>query len=112
MKQVAISEFKAKCLSLLDEVQKTKKPICITRFGKPIAEVSPPSAKAHGADWFGSMKDEIQILGDIISPANDEDEWEVLRDETASRYAHLDMEHAGFKPSGKKNRAGNHKSRQ
>ena len=64
MKQVAISEFKAKCLSLLDEVQKTKKPICITRFGKPIAEVSPPSAKAHGADWFGSMKDEIQILGD------------------------------------------------
>lgn len=80
MKQVAISEFKAKCLSLIEQVQKTKKPICITRFGKPIAEVSPPSAEAQGADWFGSMKGEIQILGDIISPANDEDEWEVLRD--------------------------------
>ena len=80
MKQVAISEFKAKCLSLLDEVQKTKKSICITRFGKPIAEVSPPSARAQGADWFGSMKNEIQILGDIVSPATDEDEWEVLRD--------------------------------
>jgi hypothetical protein len=36
--------------------------------------------KAQGADWFGSMKDEIQILGDIISPANDERDWEVLRD--------------------------------
>jgi hypothetical protein len=61
-------------------VQKTKKPICITRFGKPVAEVSPPSVKAQGADWFGSMKGEIQILGDIISPANDENDWEVLRD--------------------------------
>jgi prevent-host-death family protein len=80
VKKVAISEFKAKCISLIDEVQKTKRPICITRFGKPIAEVSPPSAKTKGADWFGSMKDEIQVLGDIISPANDKDEWEALRD--------------------------------
>ena len=112
MKEVAISEFKAKCLSLIDQVQKTKKPIRITRFGKPVAEVSPPSARAPGADWFGSMKDEIQILGDIISPANDEDEWEVLRDEATPRYAHLDMEHAGLGSSGKKNRAGNQKSRE
>jgi prevent-host-death family protein len=80
MKEVAISEFKAKCLSLLDQVQKTKKPILVTRFGKPIAEVSPPSTHVQGADWFGSMKNEIKILGDIISPANDEDDWEVLRD--------------------------------
>jgi prevent-host-death family protein len=39
MKRVAISEFKAKCLSLIDQVQKTKKPLCITRFGKPVAQV-------------------------------------------------------------------------
>jgi len=26
------------------------------------------------------MKDSFEILGDIVSPANDEDEWEVLRD--------------------------------
>jgi len=43
MKEVAISEFKAKCLSLLEQVQKTKKPILVTRFGKPIAEVVPAS---------------------------------------------------------------------
>jgi prevent-host-death family protein len=42
MKEVAISEFKAKCLALLDQVQKTKKPIRVTRFGKPVAEVVPP----------------------------------------------------------------------
>jgi prevent-host-death family protein len=70
MKEVAISEFKAKCLSLLDQVQKTKKPIIVTRFGKPIAQVSPAPAETSAAGWFGSMKDRIEILGDIISPAD------------------------------------------
>lgn len=80
MKEIAISEFKAKCLSLLDQVQKTKKPILVTRFGKPIAQVSPAPAETSEVAWFGSMKDSIEILGDIISPANDENDWEVLRD--------------------------------
>jgi prevent-host-death family protein len=80
MKQVAISEFKAKCLSLIDQVQKTKKPICITRFGKPVAQVAPAPADPAKSDWFGSMKGQIEILGDILSPANDESDWEVLRD--------------------------------
>jgi prevent-host-death family protein len=79
MKEVAISEFKAKCLALLDQVQKTKTPIRVTRFGKPVADVT-PAAPAHTSDWIGSMKNEIEILGDIIAPASDEDEWEVLRD--------------------------------
>jgi hypothetical protein len=35
---------------------------------------------AEPADWIGSMKDTIEILGDIVSPANDEDDWEVLQD--------------------------------
>jgi prevent-host-death family protein len=79
MKEVAISEFKAKCLSLIDQVQKTKKPLVITKFGKPVAEVIPPTPKPVG-DWIGSMRDSMKILGDIVSPATDEDEWEVLRD--------------------------------
>jgi prevent-host-death family protein len=80
MKRVAISEFKAKCLSLIDQVQKTKKPLCITRFGKPVAQVSPAPAETAEADWIGSMKGTFEILGDIVSPANDEQDWEVLRD--------------------------------
>src|SRR5580704_16269560 len=79
MKEVAISEFKAKCLALLDEVQKTKQPIRITRFGKPVAEVV-PSLPPAPANWMGSMKDSIQIVGDIVSPASDESDWEALRD--------------------------------
>lgn len=79
MKEVAISEFKAKCLALLDQVQKTKQSIRVTRFGKPIAEVVPPSPLPV-AEWMGSMKHRIEILGDIVSPANEESDWEALRD--------------------------------
>ena len=81
MKEVAISEFKAKCLALLEQVRKTRQPIRVIRHGKPVAEVIPPSPEVtdHAA-WIGSMKDSIVIRGDIISPANDEDEWEVNRD--------------------------------
>ncbi|HVO79695.1 MAG TPA: type II toxin-antitoxin system Phd/YefM family antitoxin [Terriglobales bacterium] len=79
MKEVAISEFKAKCLDLLDQVQKTRKPIRVTRHGKPIAEVVPPTPAAP-AEWMGSMQDSIEIVGDIISPANEEGDWEALRD--------------------------------
>jgi prevent-host-death family protein len=80
MKQVAISEFKAKCLALLEQVQKTKKPIRVTRFGKPVADVVPPFPADAPANWLGSMKDRIEIVGDIVSPANEESDWEALRD--------------------------------
>ena len=80
MQEIAISEFKAKCLSLLEEVFKTRKPLRITRFGKPIAVVVPPATVQGRAAWIGSMKHSMQILGDIVSPANDTDDWEVLHD--------------------------------
>jgi prevent-host-death family protein len=79
MKEIAISEFKTKCLAILDQVQKTRQPIRITRRGRPIAEVGPPKP-IDNRDWIGSMKSTSKILGDIISPASDESEWEALRD--------------------------------
>jgi antitoxin (DNA-binding transcriptional repressor) of toxin-antitoxin stability system len=60
-------------------MRKMKKPIRVTGFGKPVAEVVPASPSPK-ADWIGSMKDTIEILGDIISPANEENEWKALRD--------------------------------
>jgi len=80
MQEVAISEFKAKCLALLEQVRKTKKPIRITRFGKPVAEVVPPSPTKQKADWLGSMKGTFEIVGDIVSPVIDLNDIEALRD--------------------------------
>jgi len=81
MQEIAISEFKAKCLSLLQQVSKTKQPIRITRFGKPVAEVVPPTeVEVDRKAWIGSGKGTAKILGDIVSPASDADDWEALRD--------------------------------
>ena len=40
-KTVAASEFKAKCLSLLDEVAETRQELVVTKRGKPVARVVP-----------------------------------------------------------------------
>jgi prevent-host-death family protein len=80
MEEVAISEFKAKCLALLERVRQTKKPLRITRFGKPVAEVVPASPDAGAGVWIGSMTDSMQILGDIVAPVIDESDIEALRE--------------------------------
>jgi prevent-host-death family protein len=79
METIAVSKFKATCLSVLQRVQKTRKPILITRFGKPIAEVIPPPPPRGKAHWFGSMVGTGEILGDIIAPASPIEEWDVFR---------------------------------
>jgi prevent-host-death family protein len=79
VKGIPISEFRAKCLAILRQVQKTKKPVRITRHGKPVADIVPVRVP-RAANWMGSMKGQIKILGDIVSPAGEESDWEVLRD--------------------------------
>jgi prevent-host-death family protein len=83
MKEVPISEFRTKCLALIERVRRTRKPLRVTRRGKPIADIVPAAAikpVLDRAKWIGSMKGTAKILGDIVSPAIDKDEWEVLRD--------------------------------
>jgi prevent-host-death family protein len=79
MQEIAISEFKAKCLSLLDEVNKTKKPLRILRRGKPVAEVVPPTP-ARKRRKLGRMAGSVKILGDILSPIIDLNDIEAYRD--------------------------------
>ena len=80
MEEVPISQFKAKCLALLEQVNKTKKPLRITRHGKPVADVVPAVPSVERAALFGSMRNSIKILGDIVSPVIDLDDIEALRD--------------------------------
>jgi prevent-host-death family protein len=80
MEEISISEFKAKCLAILERVRKTRKPIRITRFGKPMAEVIAPSPLKSRSDWMGSMTGSMEILGDIVSPVIDQNDIEALQD--------------------------------
>jgi prevent-host-death family protein len=79
MEEIAISEFKAKCLAVLERVRRTHKPVLVTRFGEPVAEVIPPQPPARPEHWMGSMRSTGRIVGDIVSPVIGEKEWEVFR---------------------------------
>ena len=77
---VSISEFKAKCLALVDRVKKTGQPLLITKRGEPIAQILPPPEGEKPMSWLGCMRGTRTIIDDVISPAADEEEWEVLGD--------------------------------
>lgn len=76
MKTIQASEFKAKCLALMDDVAATGEVLVVTKNGKPIAELHPYSGGR--ADSPFGLHAGIKILGDVISPI-DEDAWEVFR---------------------------------
>ena len=78
MEEIQISKFKATCLAVLDRVGKTRKPVLVTRFGKPIAQVLPPPPCPTG-NWLGAMKDQGEIHGDLVAPVTDPMEWEALK---------------------------------
>lgn len=75
MREIAISKFKATCLAELESVRRTGKPLLITRFGKPVAEIVPPKGKAK-QQWLGSMAGTIEFKGDIVGPVGAFDGWD------------------------------------
>jgi prevent-host-death family protein len=72
---IKASEFKAKCLAVLDEVERTRQSVVITKRGKPVAELVPHKIRTRSAR--GILKGRLEILGDIISPIDVE--WEALK---------------------------------
>lgn len=76
VEEIAISKFKATCLAVLERVRKTRRPVLITRFGEPVAEVVPPSAPPRPRLWLGAMRGTGRIVGDLIEPAAAVAEWD------------------------------------
>jgi prevent-host-death family protein len=69
-RHVSAAEFKANCLRLMDEVAQQRRPIIITKRGKPVAKLVPVE-ELEPVDLFGRMAGTIKICGDIISPIED-----------------------------------------
>ncbi len=60
------SEFKAKCLKLMDEVAETGREVIITKNGVPVSRLVPHRERPKSL--FGIDKGKIEIFGDIIEP--------------------------------------------
>jgi prevent-host-death family protein len=74
-RMIKASEFKAKCLALMDEVERTGQPVVITKKGKPVAELVRHRPRTKNAR--GILKDRLFITGDIISPIDVK--WDALK---------------------------------
>ena len=66
---IKASEFKAKCLKLMDEVSANGGEIVITKNGLPVSRLVPYREKPNSL--FGIDQDKLEIHGDIIEPADD-----------------------------------------
>ena len=77
MKQMPAGKFKARCLSVMDDVNATGEPVIITKRGTPVAKIVPVTSKKQSL--FGFMVGQFRIVGDIESPAMSLQEWEVMR---------------------------------
>jgi len=66
-------KFKAQCLAVMDEVQRKRHAVVITKRGKPVAKLVPVEALQD--DIFGFMKGKIKIKGNIVKPAVSLREW-------------------------------------
>lgn len=72
--EIPAAQFKAECLKLMDQVEKTREPIVITKHGRAVAQLAPVSAAPKSL--FGYMKDTLKITGDVSAPI--EAEWSAL----------------------------------
>ena len=65
---IPAATFKAECLKLMDQVEKTRQPIIITKHGRPVAQLAP--VEADPRSLFGYMKNTVKIDGDVLAPVD------------------------------------------
>ena len=78
MTTLLVSEFKAKCLGILDRVHSTGESVLVTRRGKPLVRVGPAEDHRAGLRQLGALAGEASVKGDIVH-TNFANDWESLK---------------------------------
>ena len=77
METMPISKFKATCLGTLERVRRTGRPIRVTRFGSPVADIVPPAPDKARRGWLGGLRGTARLLGDITVPSSSIVRWDI-----------------------------------
>ena len=78
MKKINATDFKARCLSILDDVAGGGDTVVVTKRGKPVARI----VTASGGEEIPpqhTLEGTVEIAGDIIAPALPADAWKAHR---------------------------------
>lgn len=76
MEQIQLSQFQENVRAIIAAVRRSDKSVLISDKGKLLVKIVPVSSS--GQSWLGCMKDTGKINGDIVSPAESMEAWEVL----------------------------------
>ena len=79
MEEMPISKFKATCLATLERVRRTGRPLRVTRFGEPIADITPPAPGRAKRGWLGAMRGSARVAGDIRVPSSKLVRWDSIK---------------------------------
>lgn len=74
--KITATEFKAKCLQLLDQVNETGEVVTITKRGHVVAELRAPYGDKQKYSGPGMAKGRMEIVSDILEPLDIQ--WEAL----------------------------------
>lgn len=77
MKTIPAGKFKTYCLTIMEDVRATRNPVLITKRGRPVAKVVPVDNAKD--DFIGRLEGVVRVVGDIESPIEPPESWEVLR---------------------------------
>jgi prevent-host-death family protein len=72
MKKIPAAVFKAQCLTLMEDVRSTRRPLVITKRGKPVAKLVPIDEPKD--EFIGRLKGVFEVVGDL--DADPSEEWE------------------------------------
>lgn len=75
MKTIAAGEFKAKCLRVIGQMCKDHEPVTITRYGHPVAILSPAPQVNSTVSIIGAMRGSVLSYDDPFMPATDPNDW-------------------------------------
>ena len=78
METINATDFKARCLALLDRVAATGEPVVILKRGKPVAELG-PLTRSGTAHPQVELRSTVVEMDDIVAPAVPADDWESAR---------------------------------
>lgn len=77
MEEIQLAYVQKDILNIINTVIHSHKPVLISDKGKLLVKIVPFSG-SEPTSWLGSMRGTGKITGDIISPVEDSDVWEVL----------------------------------
>lgn len=78
MDTINASDFKARCLAILDHVHKTGNRVTILKRGRPVAELSRVTGEADVCPQ-AELQGTVTVVGDVVGPVFAEGHWESLK---------------------------------